>query len=104
MNYDHGRNEKNAAGSQNTSSYNYSGDNRKYGDGRGRTAHRVIVRFVKLLDVIMVSIPFILAWALYYSHKVYRVDFYRKGNWLVIALFVIVYYMFSHLYQGYTVY
>ena len=103
MSNNRGKNEKYVARTRNESSYNYSGDNRIYENGRGRTAHRAIVRFVKLLDVIMVSIPFILAWALYYSHKVYRVDFYRKGNWLVIALFVIVYYMFSHLYQGYLV-
>ena len=62
MSNNRSRNEENAAGSHNTSLYNYSGDNRIYGDGRGRTAHRVKVRFVKLLDVIMVSIPFILAW------------------------------------------
>lgn len=92
-----------ASSSQSKSSYKYSGDSRIYGDGSGRTAHRAKLRFVKLLDVIMVSIPFIMAWSLYYSHTVYIADFYRKGNWLIIALFVIIYYMFSHLYQGYTV-
>ena len=97
------KSEKYKAHAKNESSYNYSGDIRTYDNGRGRTSHRAIVRFVKLLDVIMVSTPFILAWAMYYSHKVFRVDFYRKGNWLVITLFIIVYYMFSHLYQGYLV-
>ena len=82
--------------------YNYSGEKKVYHDGRGRTAHRAIVRFVKFLDVIMVSIPFILAWSFYFSHKVYVVDFYRKGNWLVMTLFVVIYYLLSHLYQGYT--
>ena len=50
--------------------YNYTGRQRTYEDGSGRTAHRTIVRLVKLLDVILVSIPFAAAWMLYYSHKV----------------------------------
>lgn len=36
-------------------SYDYSGEKKVYNDGRGRTAHRAIVRLVKLLDVVMVS-------------------------------------------------
>ena len=86
-----------------TSGYHYSGDNRVYQDGSSRTVHRTKVRFVKLIDVIMVSIPFILAWVLYFSHKVYLSDFYRKGNWLVMALFVVIYYLLSHLYSGYSI-
>ena len=84
-------------------SYDYSGNNRVHQDGRSRTAHRTVVRFVKLLDVIMVSLPFITAWALYFSHKIFKFEFYRRGNWLVIALFVILYYLLSHLYSGYTI-
>ena len=86
-----------------TSGYHYSGDNRVYQDGSSRTVHRTKVRFVKLIDVIMVSIPFMLAWVLYFSHKVYLSDFYRKGNWLVMALFVVIYYLLSHLYSGYSI-
>ena len=84
-------------------SYDYSGNNRVRQDGRSRTAHRTIVRFVKLLDVIMVSLPFITAWILYYSHKVFEYEFSREGNWLVIAIFVVLYYLLSHLYSGYTI-
>ena len=95
-------NKTNANNNSNAYSYNYSGEKKVYDDGRGRTAHRAMVRFVKLLDVFMVSAPFILAWTMYFSHKVYITDFYRRGNWLMIALFVILYYLLSHLYQGYT--
>ena len=83
--------------------YNYTGKNRVYKDGRGRAVHRAKVRLVKLVDVIMVTIPFLAAWYFYYSHQIYVKDFYRKGNWLVIALFVIVYYLLSHLYSGYSI-
>ena len=30
--------------------YSYTGESRTYKDGRGRTAHRTVVRLVKLLD------------------------------------------------------
>ena len=83
--------------------YNYTGKQRTYEDGSGRTAHRTIVRLVKLLDVILVSIPFAAAWMLYYSHKVYLTDFYRRGNWVVIGLFVLLYYLLAHLYSGFSI-
>ena len=84
-------------------SYDYSGTQKKYQDGRGRTAHRSIVRFVKVLDVISVSIPFYVAWMSYYSHMVYVKDFYRRGNWTVMALFTVLYYLLAHLYSGFTI-
>ena len=40
---------------------------------------------------------------LYYSHKFYRYEFYRRGNWLVIALFVVLYYLLAHLYSGFSI-
>ena len=91
------------AGSEGTYTYNYSGNNRTYHDGRNRTAHRAIVRLIKALDVVLVSIPFFAAWFLYYSHMLYAKDFYRKGNYFVALLFVVVYYLFAHLYSGFTI-
>ena len=83
--------------------YNYSGKNKVYQDGKGKTIHRTEVRMVKLLNIIMVSIPFIAAWYMYYSQRVYALSFYRKGNWFVIALFMILYYLLSHLYSGFAI-
>ena len=83
--------------------YNYSGRNRVYNNGRGKTIHRLVVRLVKLLDVILVSLPFAVAWMSYYSNMVYADSFYRKGNWVVIGLFTLLYYLLSHLYSGYTI-
>ena len=83
--------------------YDYSGNEKKYQDGRGRTAHRTIVRFVKALDVILTSIPFYVAWIAYYSHMVYITDFYRRGNCAVMGLFTILYYLLAHLYSGFSI-
>ena len=83
--------------------YNYSGRNRVYEGGAGKTVHRAQIRTVKALDVVMVSVPFFIAWFFYYSHQLYAKDFYRKGNWFVIALFMLLYYLLSHLYSGYSI-
>ena len=84
------------------STYQYSGDSKIFQDGRGRTAHRTVVRLVKLIDVIMVTIPFVAAWYLYYSQRLYSKEFFRKGNWLIIFLYLLIYYLLAHLYQGFT--
>ena len=83
--------------------YDYSGNKKTYQDGRGRTGHRTIVRLVKVIDVILVSIPFYVAWIAYYSHMVYLTGFYRRGNWVVMGLFTFLYYMLAHLYSGFTI-
>ena len=83
--------------------YNYSGYRKKYTDGKDRTEHRTIIRIVKVLDVIMVSIPFYIAWVVYYSRLVYLTGFYRRGNWAVMGLFTVLYYLFAHLYSGFSI-
>lgn len=88
---------------KNQYTYDYSGNKKTYQDGRGRTGHRTIVRLVKVIDVILVSIPFYAAWIAYYSHMVYLTGFYRRGNWVVMGLFTFLYYMLAHLYSGFTI-
>ena len=96
------RNEKEHK-SSNQYHYDYSGSRKLYQDGRGRTEHRTIIRLVKLLDVISVSIPFYVAWMAYYSGMVYQIGFYRRGNWAVMGLFTVLYYLLAHLYSGFTI-
>ena len=93
----------NTKGKKSVTSYNYSGDNKTYSDGRGRTAHRTIVRFVKLLNVLFVAVPFMISWKLYYSHMLYQKDFSGEGNWLVLILFVVIYFLLAHLYSGFLI-
>ena len=40
----------------------------------------MVVRLVKLFDVIMVTIPFIAAWYLYYSQRLYTKGVFQEGN------------------------
>ena len=64
---------------------------------------RIIIRLIKLLDVIAVTLIFGVVWMHFYASNVYRIPFYNKGNWVVIALFMITYYYLAHLYQGFYI-
>ena len=89
-------------GSQSTPEYKYDGVTRKDVDGRNKAGHRAIIRSVKLLDVILVCLPFVAAWHFHYASSL-AMPFYRRGNWIVIALYVCAYYLLAHLYSGFTI-
>ena len=65
-----------------------------------KLVHRGIVRAVKILDLLLMTVPVILCWYLYYAQRIAS-PFYRLGNYLVIALFLAMYYMIAHLYNGF---
>ena len=64
---------------------------------------RIIIRLIKLMDIIAVTAVFGGVWMHFYASNVYRIPFYNKGNWVVIALFMITYYYLAHLYQGFFI-
>ena len=67
--------------------YSYTGESRTYKDGRGRTAHRTVVRLVKLLDVILVSIPYAVAWGVRHTFLPERkLGSYRTLCFLILHL------------------
>lgn len=82
--------------------YKYNGSTSKDINGRGNTGHRVILRFVKLLDVIFVGLVFAVAWMTYYDHHM-RISYYLMGNILVVFLYYVMYYLIAHLYGGFMI-
>lgn len=81
--------------------YHYIG-RREKADHYRSIGGRVLVRFVKLLDVILVSAPFITAWLMIYAPHM-QMPYYNMGNYLVIALYIIQYYLIAHLYGGFAI-
>ena len=71
-------------------------------NSRVKTNALILLRLVKLIDLIAVCIPFIAAWTFYYSGEM-RISYYRRGNYLVMALYVIMYYLLAHLYGGFRI-
>lgn len=64
--------------------------------------HDILLRSVKTIDAILITIPFILCWGLYYSKHIIE-PFYDKGNYLIIALYLILYIIFGRLYEAFVI-
>ena len=83
-------------------SYHYDGSTSMDIYGRNSTEHRAIQRFVKVLDVIAVGMPFAVGWMQYYSGDM-RIPYFRLGNILIFFLYYVLYYLIAHLYGGFTI-
>ena len=64
--------------------------------------HNTVMRVVKLLDAALITIPFGLCWYLEYANNLAE-PYFRKGNWLVIALFFVLYITYGRIYEGFRI-
>lgn len=64
--------------------------------------HVFMLRIVKIFNVVLMTAPFILAWYTYYGDRIVS-PFYRKGNWIVVLLFIILYVIFGRTYDAFLV-
>ena len=67
-----------------------------------KTKHDVGLRLVKLLSVLLVTMPIVLCWYLYFADTIMN-PFFNKGNWVVIGLFVVFYILFARVYDAFNV-
>ncbi|MGN8738910.1 exopolysaccharide biosynthesis polyprenyl glycosylphosphotransferase [Bilifractor sp. HCP3S3_D3] len=70
-------------------------------NGKVENENRVLVRFVKLLDVLVIVIVYGIIWMHCYSSLVYMQPFYRVGNIVMIFLYALFFYYLAHIYQGF---
>lgn len=63
---------------------------------------RVLIRLIKILNVVLITLPFALAWWCYYANRTYA-PYYAKGNYVVVALFVVLYVIFVHVYDAFMI-
>lgn len=64
--------------------------------------HDIPLRLIKVLDIIYMTIPFICCWYGYYVNQMEN-SFYKRGNLLMIALFMLVYFLFARVYNAFLV-
>ena len=67
-----------------------------------RKSYRLRLRLVKLMAAAAMVLPFAACWYLYYANALYM-PFYKKGNWLVIALFAAVYIVLARIYDAFRI-
>lgn len=65
-------------------------------------AHDLPLRCVKVLNLICMTIPFVCCWYGYYSKQMEN-SFYNRGNLLMVALFMMVYFLFARVYDAFLV-
>ena len=64
--------------------------------------HDVTLRIVKLINIILVTIPFAIAWYTNYADNLW-VYFDKRGHWLVIGLFVLLYILIGRVYEAFNI-
>lgn len=62
----------------------------------------LILKIVKALDAVLLTIPFTICWYGYYATRTVS-PFWNKGNWVVIVLFLILYIFYGNIYNGFLV-
>lgn len=66
------------------------------------TRHRFWLRSIKLLNAVLITIPFAVCWYLYYADRLWS-PFYANGDRLVIFMFFVLYIVFGKIYSGFTI-
>lgn len=67
-----------------------------------RFKHDLALKIVKILDAILLTIPFAACWLLYYGERIVQ-PYYSKGNAVIIALFLFIYIVLGKVYEGFLV-
>ena len=63
--------------------------------------HDLLVRAVKVLNVIAITIPFLCCWIGFYKPMLYRAEESLKESFMIILLFIILYLVFSRIYDAF---
>ena len=61
-----------------------------------------ILRLLNLFNVILITIPFAWGWFNYYAQHI-ALPFYDRGNWVVVALYAVLYMIFGRVYGGFWI-
>jgi len=64
--------------------------------------HDLLLLLTKLLNVILITAPFALSWYMYYADRIVA-PFFKRGNFVVIAFFVVFFVLFARIYDAFSV-
>ena len=60
------------------------------------------LRLLKLFNVLLITMPFAWGWFNYYAQHMV-LPFYDRGNWVVVALYAVLYMIFGRVYGGFWI-
>lgn len=64
--------------------------------------HDLLLRSVKIINAVLLAVPFAACWWGYYATRTDS-PFYNRGNWAIIALFLIVYVIYGKIYDCFLI-
>ena len=64
--------------------------------------HDLSLRSVKLLNIILITIPFALSWQFFYGERIIE-PHYTNADWLIVVLFLFVYAAFARVYDAFLI-
>lgn len=70
--------------------------------GMGHLKRDIAVLIVKLGNVALITLPFLVVWFHFYADRTAS-PFYYWGNWIVVALFLALYVTFGRVYDGFQI-
>lgn len=63
--------------------------------------HDIKVRLVKIINIILMTIPFAICWLYYYNEQSVT-PYQLKGNAMIIFIFMVLYVVYGHVYEGFA--
>lgn len=61
-----------------------------------------LLRLLKLLNAFLLTLPFAWCWFNYYAEHL-ALPYYDRGNWVVVALYAVLYVIFGRVYGGFWI-
>ncbi|MBR1456341.1 MAG: sugar transferase [Oscillospiraceae bacterium] len=62
----------------------------------------LVLSLANTINVVLVTIPFIYCWYGFYASHIVK-PYYRRGNWAVILVFIVLYILFARVYDGFSI-
>ena len=62
----------------------------------------LVLSLINMVNVILVTVPFVYIWYSYYALRIVK-PYYKRGNWAVILVFVVLYVLFCRVYDGFSI-
>ncbi len=70
--------------------------------GMKKAVHKAVIRFAIFVNIMLVTLPFAFCWFWSYADGIVM-PYYRRGNFLLIALFVLLYIVFGRTYDAFLI-
>lgn len=62
----------------------------------------LVLRLWKIIEIGLISGAFALCWYLYYAKHIIS-PFFNKGNWVIICLYIVLFYVFAKVYEAFQI-